>query len=320
MAVPFTQLVASTYDAVVAERNKAADQWSDSSALQHLQKIGGVKGVAGGATLQLPLDYRQNPAADFLLVDTTQTSTAKTDILTAASYSWVPLVVPTNWTLYDEALNSDSNQKVDLAASIVDNMLLTHDQTIEAALFATTGGTDGFNTFVDLYTEDGTGTVGTIVAGTETWWANQFHDWDTDTGAALIASYTTLYNECAKGSSGRVPNVAFMNATLHGSLESAMVAYTQYVMTPATNVGNVGFRVLKFKGTVDVIFSSVITTAQDSAWMFNTEDTKLYYVRGAWRQRRGAIEHLNAAMMNQKLFSVCQLATKNRSRGGVMFT
>jgi len=40
MAVPFTQLVASTYDAVVNEKNKAADQWSDSSALNYLEKMG----------------------------------------------------------------------------------------------------------------------------------------------------------------------------------------------------------------------------------------------------------------------------------------
>jgi len=76
MAVPFTQLVASTYDAVVNEKNKAADQWSDSSALNYLEKMGGVKRVTPGATLQMTLDYRVNSAADFLAADTTATSTS----------------------------------------------------------------------------------------------------------------------------------------------------------------------------------------------------------------------------------------------------
>ena len=57
MAVPFTQQVAATFDAVANEKSKAADQWSDTSALNHLEKIGGVKRVAGGATLQPKSPY-----------------------------------------------------------------------------------------------------------------------------------------------------------------------------------------------------------------------------------------------------------------------
>ena len=44
-----------------------------------------------------------------------------------------------------------------------------------------------------------------IVAGTETWWKNQFKDWGTDTGATLLADYNTLYFACAKGSKPGVP-------------------------------------------------------------------------------------------------------------------
>jgi hypothetical protein len=66
MAVPFTQLVASTYDAVANEKNKAADQWSDTSALNKLEALGGVKRITPGATLQMTLDYRANTGADFL--------------------------------------------------------------------------------------------------------------------------------------------------------------------------------------------------------------------------------------------------------------
>jgi hypothetical protein len=66
----------------------------------------------------------------------------------------------------------------------------------------------------------------------------------------------------------------------------------------------------------DYIFSSVITTSQDSAWMFNTNDTALFVAKTAWRKRREAIDFSAAAMVNRR-FSVLQLATRNRSRGGV---
>src|SRR5688572_16730889 len=120
MAIPFTQLVSTTFDRVVTERNKAYDQWSNSAFLKHLEKLGGVKRDGGGATLQLPLDYRANPATDFLLTDTTTTGTSKTEVITAASYTWALLVVPANWSIFDEVLNSASDtQKIDMAAAIV---------------------------------------------------------------------------------------------------------------------------------------------------------------------------------------------------------
>jgi hypothetical protein len=314
MAIPFTQLVAATYDDVVNEKNKAADQWSDSSFLKGLDRLGGVKRVPGGATLQVTLDYKANPGADFLATDATSTSTTKTEVMTAASYSMIPLVVPTNWSFFDEAVNSEKNQKVDLVAAIVDNALASHDQAIEDAIFATTGGTDGFNTLVDLYTEDGTGTVGTIVAGTETWWKNQFKDWGTDTGATLLADYTTLYNSSRKGSGGRKPNVVVGSASQHALYEAVLTANQRF-----TDVGKAsgGFTELMFKD-IPYLFTSEYTS--DSSWMFNTMDTQLYVVMSAWRQRRKVQDHVNAAMSNMKIFSVCQLATRNRSRGGVLFT
>lgn len=312
MAIPFSQLVSSTFDDVVNEKNKAADQWSDSSFLKHLEKLGGVKRTSGGATLQLTLDYRANTGADFLLTDTTATSTTKTEILTAASYSYIPLVVPINWSMFDEAVNSEKNQKVDLVTSIVDNMLASHDQAIENAMFASTGGTDGFNTLVDIYSENGEGTVGTIVSGTETWWKSKFKDYDA--GAALLADMETLWMACSKGSSGRQPNVIVTSSVGYGLYVGKLVANQRYIGggTASGSFDNVKFH------NADVIFSS--GTSADEYFFFNTHDTQLFVLKGAWRQQRPQQDHVNAAMVNKKLFSVCQLATRNRSRGGVLFT
>lgn len=315
MAVPFSQLVASTYDAVVNEKNKAADQWSDTSALNHLETVGGVKRVTPGATLQMTLDYRQNSGADFLLTDSTATGTGKTDVLTATAPSWATLVVPSNWTFTDEALN-DGDSKVDLIASLVDNALQSHDYAIETGMFATTGGTDGFATFIDLFTEDGTGTVQGIVAGTETWWKSQFKDWGTDTGATLLADYNTLYFSCAKGSGGRQPNVIIANSTLYGAYMAALTPQQRFMDAKSATSGFAQLTHINAR----YIYSPVITTAQDSAFLFNTNDTALFVAKTAWRKRRQPLDFSNAAMVNQKIFSVLQLATRNRSRGGVLFT
>jgi len=315
MSVPFTQLVASTYDAVVKEKNKASDQWSDTSCLNFLETIGGVKRVTPGATLQMPLDYRQNSAGDFLLTDATATGTSKTDILTATGPSWATLVVPTNWTFTDEALNN-GDAKIDLLDTLANNAITTHDYMIESGMFATTGGTDGFATFVDLFSEDGTGTVQGIVAGTETWWKNQFKDWNTDTGATLLADYNTLYFSCAKGSSGMQPNVVVANSTQYGNFLAALTPQQRFTDPKSATSGFGNVKLIN----ASYIFSSVITSAQDSAWMWNTNDTALFVANTAWRKRRQPVEFANAAMVNMKIYSVLQLATRNRSRGGVLFT
>jgi hypothetical protein len=312
MANQFSQLVASTYDGVVNERNKAADQWSESAFLNYLDKKGGIKRTNGGSTLELTLDFQQNAGADFLATDSTTTSTSKTTILDAASYSYIPLVVPVNWTLTDEALNSDPYRKVDLVTHLVDNAIKSHDQAIETAMMAATGGTDGFNTLIDLLTEDGTGTVGGIVAGTETWWKNKFKDYDA--AATLLADMRTLYSSCAKGSGGAEPNVIVGGATEFGVYEGKLIANQRY-LDPKTATG--GFSALKF-ANADVVFSPAATN--DSYFFINTDFLKLYVVRSAWRSRKDPVEHINAAMTNMKVFSVVQLATSARSRCGVLFT
>ena len=54
--------------------------------------------------------------------------------------------------------------------------------------------------------------------------------------------------------------------------------------------------------------------------MFNTNDTFLVVAKNAWRKRRPAVDFTSAAMVNMKIFSVLQLMTRNRSRGGILFS
>jgi len=314
MAPPISQIIGSTYDDVVNEKKGAADQWSDSSFLKALEKLGGVKRTAGGATLQLTLDYQANPAVDFLATDVTPTSTAKTDVLTAASYPFIPLVSPMNWTLFDEAINSEKNQKVDLVDAIVSNGLRSHDQAVEVGFFALTA-TDGFLSLPLLYPNDPTaaGTVGTIPS-TELWWRSKAVDYGTATGATLMGFYTALYNSIKKGTSGRAPNVMVGSSVSNAVFEAALVPNQRF---ENVSTASGGFEAVQFKN-IPFLYTSAYTGK--NVWMFHTSDTQLFVVESAWRSRREAIEHVNAAMMNMKIFSVLQLATRNRSRGGVAWS
>jgi len=309
MSVPFTQLVSTTFDDVVNERNQAQDQWSESAFLRYLERKGGVKKTKGGATLKMGLDYQINSGNDFLATDSTAVSTSKTSVITEAQYTYAQLVVPATWSHYDEALNAGGNDKLDLVTAIVRNAISSHDQAVETGMFASSA-TDGFESLVTLLTEDGTGTIGGIVAGTETWWKNQFLD---ATASTLVADMTTIYNSCAKGSGGSYPNVIVGGATMHATYEGKLVANQRFI---DGGTANGAFKILQFKNS-DVVFTN--SYSDTNLFFVNTDSLKLHVVSGAWRKRRQPMDITGYAMTQMQIQSVLQIATSNRSRSGVLF-
>lgn len=308
MAVPFSQIVGATYDAVVAERNKAANQFAESAFLRALESKGGIKTVPGGAKLDFPVDYRINQGTDFLATDTTATSTTKTEILTQAQYDWATLVVPVNLSITDEILNSESNQKVDLVSSLVDNAIASHDDALEEAFFAA-AATDGFLSLAVLASSDGNGTVGSIAADVETWWANQFNTYDIG-DADIDAKLPALFHACAKGSGSILaPNIFVSGVTPYAQFESQLQANQRYGQG---DKGVAGFEFLKVV-TADYVYSK---EGGADVFAMNTKNTKLYVAKGGFRKRGDMTEMSNAAVKNMKIISVCQIATNNRSRMG----
>lgn len=304
----FSQIVAATYDRVANEKNKAANQWSENALMNFLEAKGGLKRVTGGPQLEFTLDTVVNPDSGFIATDVSATSTNKTSVLDAVKYDWALFVCPINWSIADEAKNT-GEKKVDLVTSLVDNAMNSHDDRFEAGLFAASA-TNGFLSLPVLFTEDGTGTIGGVVSGTDTYWLSEFEDYGTDLHLGLNIATA----EASKGSGGSAPNLYVTGATVFATYADSLQA--NFLYTNAKSV-DAGIQTLKFAGQ-DMIFSQKYTS--DSVWLINTNETKLYVIKDFFRQRRSEIELPNAATMNMKIVSLAQIATKNRSRNGVAFT
>lgn len=304
----FSQIVAATFDKVSNEKNKADNQWSENALMNFLEKKGGLKRVGGGPKLEFTLDTVVNPDAGFLATDVSATSTTKTSVLDAASYDWALFVAPINWSISDEAKNS-GEKKVDLVTSLVDNAMESHDDQFEAGLFAATA-TNGFLSLPVLFTEDGTGTVGGIVSGTDTHWLNAFEDYGTDLHLGLNINFA----ECSKGTGGSSPDLLVTGITTYATYADSLQANFQYRETKKVDAG---IQALGFSGA-DMIFSHKYTG--DTVWLLNTKVTKLYVIKEFYRQRRSEMELPNAATMSMKVVSLAQIATKSRSRNGACFT
>ena len=304
----FSQIVAATYDRVANEKNKAANQWSENALLRFLEAKGALKRVTGGPQLEFTLDTVVNPDAAFLASDVTATSTTKTEVLDAVKYDWALFVAPINWSIADEAKNS-GDKKVELVSSLVDNALESHDDQFEAKMFAASA-TNGFLSLPVLFTEDGTGTIGGIVSGTDTYWKNQFEDYNTDLHLGLHISMA----EAAKGSGGSTPDLLVTSPTVWATYADGLSAQVQFASAKKLD-GAV--QALQVAGS-DMIFSHKYSS--DTVFGINTKTTKLYAIKDFYRQRRSEIELPNAATMTMKVVSMAQIATNNRSRNFCCFT
>src|SRR5262245_35263941 len=127
MALSIEQIAAASYDAVVAEMKKPANQWSDTSVLKFLESKGVIKRVNFGDKIQAPLDYRPNPDGGVQVTDQDVHALLKTEVLTAAEYEVGALSWAVTWTKLDDARNPSENQKVDFVKGILENGINTHD-------------------------------------------------------------------------------------------------------------------------------------------------------------------------------------------------
>nr|ALS91302.1 MetaGeneMark_Unknown Function [uncultured bacterium] len=301
-----SQILAASYPAVIAKR--PANQWAESAVLRSLEKLGAIKRTNMGETIEVPLDYQANPGTQELATDMAPTSTSKTEVLTAASYAVGSISVPIVWSKEDEAKNEE--QKVELVGSLIDNALESHDDQVETLLFTTGNRVIGLDTLV---TEDGTGTIGGIVAGTDIFWKNKFKDY-TD-ASALLADLTSVFNACSKGSgSPQMPKLIVTSADSHAVYEGKLQANQRYIDAKDAQGG---FISLAFK-TANMVFSQRYTS--DSYFFLNPKNFQVRVSKKMWRYKDREAKLPNAEAYGTSLFSVLQVVTDNRSRLGVAFT
>lgn len=305
MALSISQMLSVSYPAVLAEARKPSNQWSDSALLRELERLGAIKRISMGPTIEAPLDYQRNPNAGFLATDLQATSLVKTEVLTAAEYTPGTLSVPIVWSKADEAKNSSENQKVALVKSLLENALETHDDLIEEALFTTT--TDGFLGMQTIIPDSGQGTVGGINAATEAWWRN-----DTDTYAAagtdIEAALTEAFNTVSKGSGSKLGvKLIVSGADAQAIYEAQLQSNQRYI---DAKEGDAGFKLLAFKNA-RWVFSQHGGTR---IYGINPKSFRVVVSKEAFRQKGDTIEIPNANGYVCKMFSMLQTITDNKSR------
>lgn len=309
MALSVSQIVAVSYNAVVAEHKKPANQWEESAFLSELKRQGGIKEIAGGPQIEAPLDYRRNQGADFLTTDLDPMAMGKTDVLTSAVFDPAQLSIPVVWSKGDEAKNPEENQKVALVKALLENALNTHDDMIEQYIFATS--TDGFLGLQTQVPDSGQGTVGGISAATEVWWRNYTTTYAA-AGTDIIAKMTVAWNTATKGTGSDLsPSLIVSDAATQAIFEGTQVGLQRYESSQTLKAG---FKTLAFK-TATYVFSQYGGTR---IYFLNPKTFKLIFYKGAQRQKGDTMEINNGNGYRFFIWSMLQTIVTNKSRLAVL--
>lgn len=296
-------MIAVSYNAVLNENRKPANQWADSTYLMELEAQGGVPKDDFGVQLEETLDYRRNPAGVIQATDLQPLSLTKTDVLDAAQYDIAEIVEPITWSMKQEVENSSLNQKVALVKSLITNGIDSHDDLLEQYLFATT--TNGLLGLQTLIPTNGVGTVGGIDSGTYAFWRNVSVTYTDDTD--IEAAMTSAWNLASKGSRSKMkPSLIVSDAATNALFEGTQQALQRY----GGQDFKAGAKSIMFK-TAPYIFSQYGST---TLFMFNTKSLRLRVAKSFFRQISDTIPLQNATGWTKRIYTACQQTTNNRSR------
>jgi hypothetical protein len=311
MAITIDQITAASYPAVLTAMRKPANQWSQHSLLDELEKRKGVERKAFGPTLEETLDYRKNPDAAFLATDMTDipTTLTKTEVLTAASYQVGELACPITWSEGDEIKNPTENQKVALVKQLLENGINTHDELIEIALFGTV--TNKMLGFQNVLPDDGQGTPGGIDAAVETWWRNPVGTY-LDDGSDIEAAIGTVFDAASKGSgSSLTPSLLFTGPGPYGIYQASLQTLQRFIDTQEADAG---FKQVAFR-TARMVFSQYGNTR---IYGINPKSFRVVISSDANRKLLEKVQIPQKVAWIRKIYSGIQLVTNNKSRGFVL--
>lgn len=308
----FTELVTSTlrkHDSMVA------DNVSDHNALyRRLRTKGQINKESGGYEIVKPLDYADNSTYqrysgyDALNI-------AASEVLSAAKYDWMQAAVHVTASGRDLRINSGDEAIFKLTKARLKNATRTAANNMSVDLYSDGALTNQMGGLQHILTNDGTGTVGGIVAGTYTFWKNQFYEATSTVTKSNIKTFMNpLWLQCTRGTDTPdliVSTIDFFNAYWESLQDNQRYA--------SADVGEAGFTALKYVNA-DVIhdLNSNATATGKRMYFLNTDYLELTVHSAAnWNQLDEKIS-VNQDAVVIPLLWMGNLVCSNRSLQGVL--
>lgn len=273
MAEPtVTQLVATTINNY---HKQFADNVSNSNAITALLRQGNrIRVIDGGKAISCPLSYAEETFAWY--TGTELLSRAVKETISEADYAPANAVASVTLSGPDLAKNSGRERVLNLLEGKMDNAENTMKNNITKAVYGDGTVAKSFAGLKAFVTNDGTGTVGGIDAGTWTFWKNQFGSVARATGLqypALKTAMNALWMKLVRGTEH--PDLLVFDAEFYSTYESGLQENQRYA---DARLGALGFETLKYKQAA-VVFDGA-ATGLTGGYYLNTKYMKLEVYSG----------------------------------------
>jgi len=264
----FTELVSTTFR---KHRKEIKDNISNRNALyKRIVTKGNYTKEDGGLEIAVPLDYAENSTYQ-RYSDWDTLNIQASDVISAAKYDWKQIAINVVASGRELRINSGGPKIISLAKSRIKNAKRTFANNFSEDMYSLGTATNQIDGLQKLISDDGTGTVGGIVAGTYTFWKNNFFNCTTE---SVTASATTMENsmllpawlEVDRGP-GDQPDLIVMDNTYYQYFETSQVSIKRYSSSTSADGG---FSTLKYKGA-DVLYDGNSGIPTTSAYLINTE-------------------------------------------------
>lgn len=264
----FTELVSTTFN---KHRKQVADNLSNRNALLKAIDSNNMKRKEdGGLRIVEPLDYAENGTYQrYSDWDTLDISAS--DVISAAEYEWKQIAINVVSSGRELRVNSGGSKIITLAKSKMKNAIRTFNNNFSTDVYSDGTADNQINGLQALVSDDGTGTVGGIVAGSNAFWLNQFFNCTTE---SVTASATTiensmllpLYLDLDRGPDD-CPDLIVMDNIFYQYFETSQVSIKRYMDAEKATGGMMS---LKYK-KADVLYDGNSGIPASSAYLLNTQ-------------------------------------------------
>lgn len=310
----FTEIVTTT---LREHPSEIADNVSDNNALySRMKKKGNIRKLDGGYEIVRPLDYAENATYQrFSGFDTLNVSAS--EVLSAAKYDWCQAAIHVVASGRELRMNSGSNQIADLAKARLKNAIRTASNYMSIDLYSSGSLTNQMGGLAHIVSTDGTGTVGGIVAGTYTWWKNQYREISgtgTYTKSTIKGEMNALWLNCVRGTDK--PDLIVSSHDMYAMYWESLQDLQRFA---SADKAEAGFQSLKYN-TADVIFdsNSNFSTTAEKMYFLNTDYLEMVVHTDAnWTQAEDKMS-VNQDAVVIPLLWMGNLVCSNRSLQGVL--